>query len=235
MLGAAEKRRGQPQAIVVKSQPIWGMMYADDAGIASGSRVSLAKMMADIVAVCGSFGLTVSEAKTEAMCLMTKGMDRVISVTEAASQVYKQTAKLVDLAAAVCENTDLLRISNGACCRPTYGSDDIVCHCVTSPPHHSGSTYGCSKPRWWRLSHTGVSRGAPPWPISPYYRQLSTDCSSAALYGREHLSTATICFHRQTRWPRLIRRTSRRRCESEGHFSRVSQLVSREIPQTRGV
>ena len=36
------------------------------------------------VAVCASFGLTVSEAKTETMCLMTKRMDRVTFVTEAA-------------------------------------------------------------------------------------------------------------------------------------------------------
>ena len=38
----------------------------------------------DESSVCASFGLTVSEAKTEAMCLMTKRMDRVTFVTEAA-------------------------------------------------------------------------------------------------------------------------------------------------------
>ena len=52
-------------------------------------------MMADIVAMCASFGLTVSEAKTETMCLMTKRTNRVTFVTEAAGQVYKQTAKFV--------------------------------------------------------------------------------------------------------------------------------------------
>ena len=46
---------------------------------------NLAKMMmADIATVCSSLGLTVSEAKTETMCLVTKRMDRVPSVTEAA-------------------------------------------------------------------------------------------------------------------------------------------------------
>ena len=38
---------------------------------------------------------------------MTKRMDRVTFVTEAAGQVYKQTAKFVYLAATVCENADL--------------------------------------------------------------------------------------------------------------------------------
>ena len=63
--------------------------------------------MADIVAVRSSFGLTVSEAKTETTCPMTKRMDRVTFVTEAAGQVYKQTAMFVYLGATVCENADL--------------------------------------------------------------------------------------------------------------------------------
>ena len=47
------------------AKPIWGMHYADDAGIVSRSTNSHAKMMAVVVSVCASFGLTVSEAKTE--------------------------------------------------------------------------------------------------------------------------------------------------------------------------
>ena len=62
------RRKGEiiPRRLA-ESQPIRGMLYADDAGIVSRSRNSPAKMMADIIAVCGSFGLTVSEAKTETM------------------------------------------------------------------------------------------------------------------------------------------------------------------------
>ena len=105
--GRPEKGRDKPPETVAEPQPIWGMLYADDAGIVSRSRNSLAKMMADIVAVCASFGLTVSEAKTETMCLMTKRTNRVTFVTEAAGQVYKQTAKFVYLATTVCENADL--------------------------------------------------------------------------------------------------------------------------------
>ena len=64
-------------------------------------------MMADIVAMCASFGLTVSEAKTETMCQMAKRMDRVTFFAEAAGQVYKQTAKSVYLGVTACENADL--------------------------------------------------------------------------------------------------------------------------------
>ena len=91
--GARKKGEINPRRLA-EPQPIWGMLYADDAGIVSRSRSSLAKMMVDIVAVCASFGLTVSEAKTETMCLMTKRMDRVAFVTEAAGQVYEQTAQV---------------------------------------------------------------------------------------------------------------------------------------------
>ena len=81
--GGRKKGQITPRRLA-EPQPIWGMLYAEDAGIVSRSRNSLAKMMADIVAVYASFGLTVSEAKTKTMCLMTKRMDRVTFVTEAA-------------------------------------------------------------------------------------------------------------------------------------------------------
>ena len=102
-----EKGRDIPQEAMEGPKPIWGMLYADDADIVSRSRNSLAKMKTVIVAVCASFGLTFSEAKTETMCLMTKGMDRVTFVTEAAGQVCKQSAKFVYLGATMCENADL--------------------------------------------------------------------------------------------------------------------------------
>ena len=73
------------------------------------------------------------------MCLMTKIMDRVTFVTEAAGQVYKQTAKFVYLGATVCKNADLLSSSTCTCYWPTYVSDDMACHSTTSPRHRSGS------------------------------------------------------------------------------------------------
>ena len=52
---------------------LWGMLYADDVGIVSRSPEGLEKMMTVIVTACAAFGLTVLEAKTEIMCLQTKG------------------------------------------------------------------------------------------------------------------------------------------------------------------
>ena len=51
------------------AQTLWGMLYADDAGIVPRSPEGLEKMMAVIATACASFELTVSEAKTEIMCL----------------------------------------------------------------------------------------------------------------------------------------------------------------------
>ena len=48
----------------VLATPLWGMLYADDAGVVSQSPEKPRKMMGVIVIVCSAFGLTVSEAKT---------------------------------------------------------------------------------------------------------------------------------------------------------------------------
>ena len=55
------------------------MLYADDAGVASQSPEQLRKMMGVIVVVCVAFVLTVSEAKTEIMCLRAKGMPESVT------------------------------------------------------------------------------------------------------------------------------------------------------------
>ena len=46
---------------------IWGMLYADDACIVSRSPRGLGQVMAVFVEVFGTFGLTISESKTETM------------------------------------------------------------------------------------------------------------------------------------------------------------------------
>ena len=50
---------------------VWGMLYADDAGIVSKSAEGLAKMTTVIVTVFEAAGLTVFEKKTETMLLRT--------------------------------------------------------------------------------------------------------------------------------------------------------------------
>ena len=52
----------------VLATPLWGMLYADDAGVVSRSPKQLRKMMGVIVVVCVAFGLTVSAAKSEITC-----------------------------------------------------------------------------------------------------------------------------------------------------------------------
>ena len=67
-------------------------MQADDAGIVSRSSERLERMMTVVVTACSAFGLTVSEATTEIMCLQTIGGGKVSSTINAAGQVYKQSS-----------------------------------------------------------------------------------------------------------------------------------------------
>ena len=87
--GNVDGRRGEEEE---EMQRLWGMLYADDAGIVSRSSEGLERMMTAIVTACSSFGLTVSEAKTEIMCLETKGGGEVTFTINAAGQVYKQSS-----------------------------------------------------------------------------------------------------------------------------------------------
>ena len=59
----------------------------------------LRKMMGEIVVVCAAFGLNVSEAKTEIMCLRTKKMPESTATfsVEAAGHVYTRTNEFVYL------------------------------------------------------------------------------------------------------------------------------------------
>ena len=101
---------GRGEATVGESAlatPLWGMLYADDAGVVSQSPEQLRKMM--IVVVCAAFGLTVSEAKTEIMCLRAKEMPESTATfsVEAAGQVCNQTNEFVYLGGSVNHNADL--------------------------------------------------------------------------------------------------------------------------------
>ena len=103
---------GQGEATVgesVLATPLWGMLYADDAGVVSQSPEQLRKMMGVIEVVCAAFGLIVSEAKTKIMCLRAKGMPESTATfsVEAAGQVYNQTNEFVYLEGNVNQNTDL--------------------------------------------------------------------------------------------------------------------------------
>ena len=60
-------RGGTTTGELAPATSLWGMLYADDAGVVSQSPEQLRKMMVVIVTVCAAFDLTVSEAKTEIM------------------------------------------------------------------------------------------------------------------------------------------------------------------------
>ena len=87
---------------------VWGMLYADDAGVVSTSPRGLTRMMGVIVVTCQEFGLTVSEKKTEAMHLWSHPHTASNALRiEAEGQRYKQTAEFVYLGGAISENADL--------------------------------------------------------------------------------------------------------------------------------
>ena len=78
--------------------------------------------MGVIVVECAAFGLAISEAKTEIMCIRAKGMPESTATfsVEAAGQVYNQTNVFVYLVGDVNHNVDLSievdrRIRNAWC------------------------------------------------------------------------------------------------------------------------
>ena len=85
------------------------MLYADNAGVVLRSPEQLSKMVDGIVVVCAAFGLTVSEAKIEIMCLRAKGMSESTAVfsVETARLVYNQTNEFVYLGGNVNHDADL--------------------------------------------------------------------------------------------------------------------------------
>ena len=93
----------------VLATPLWGMLYADDAGVVSQSPKELRKMMEVIVVVCGVWPRTVLEAKTEIMRLRAKGMPESTAIfsVEVAGQVHNQTNECVYLGRNVNHNPDL--------------------------------------------------------------------------------------------------------------------------------
>ena len=85
--------RGRGEATTgesVLATPLWVMLNADDAGVVSQSPEQLRKMVGMIVVVCAAFGLIVSKAKTEIICLRAKGMPESTATfsVKAADQVY---------------------------------------------------------------------------------------------------------------------------------------------------
>ena len=83
------------------------MLYADDAGIVSRSSERLKRMTTVIVTACSAFGLAVTKAKTERMCVQTKSGGKVSFTVNPADLVNKQTIEFVYLGGAITADRDL--------------------------------------------------------------------------------------------------------------------------------
>jgi len=100
---------GQTEPMDRVRKAVWGMLYADDAGVVSKSLEGLTKMMTVIVTVFEAAGLTVSEKKTEIMLFRTPHQEPQLEplVVEAAGQKYKQTNRFIYLGGVIDENANI--------------------------------------------------------------------------------------------------------------------------------
>ena len=98
---------GPQTALECVRRAIWGMLYADDACIVSRSTRGLGRMMAVFVEVFGAFGLTISESKTETMCMPIPRAPATKIVFNATGQQYRQTTSFTYLRGTVSEMPNL--------------------------------------------------------------------------------------------------------------------------------
>ena len=98
---------GPKTALECVRRAIWGMLYADDACIVSRSPRGLGRMMAVFVEVLGAFGLTISESKTETMCMPIPRAPATKIVFNATGQRYRQTTSFTYLGSTVTEMPNL--------------------------------------------------------------------------------------------------------------------------------
>ena len=98
---------GPKTALECVRRAIWGMLYADDACIVSRLPRGLGRMMAVFVEVFGAFGLTISESKTETMCMPIPRAPATKIVFNATGQWYRQTTSFTYLGGTVTEMPNL--------------------------------------------------------------------------------------------------------------------------------
>ena len=98
---------GPETALEYVRRAIWGMLYADDACIVSRSPRGLGRMMVVFVEVFGTFGLTISESKTETVCMPIPRAPATNTVFNATGQQYRQTIFFTYLGGTVNETPNL--------------------------------------------------------------------------------------------------------------------------------
>ena len=121
-----EGRGGGPDETLLDRawRAVWGMLYADDAGIVSRSPAGLTRMMTVIMEVFSAFGLTVSEKKTETLLMrvLEKAQQSGETTTPtpplpaleiaAVGQKYNQVHQFVYLGGLITEDADITRDIN---------------------------------------------------------------------------------------------------------------------------
>ena len=139
--GWGEVTSGEP----VLATSLWGTLYPDDAGGVSQSPEQLSNMMRVIVVVCAAFGLTVSEAKTEIMCLRTKRMpdSTIIFSVEVFGQMYNQTNEFVSIGRNVNHKADLPIKVDRRIATHGVASGSTSSNCTTDGALPSSSNSGC--------------------------------------------------------------------------------------------
>ena len=111
---------------------IWGMLYADDACIVSRSPRGLGRVMAVFVEVFGAFGLTISESKTETMCMPIPRAPATKIVFNATGQPYRQTTSFTYLGGTVMECQIRRTRSTGGSARGGWASSATSGNCTTA-------------------------------------------------------------------------------------------------------
>ena len=85
-----QPRKSRPESLTdCVRRAVWGMLFTDDPCVVSQSLRALAKIMEVIVHVCDAFGLTVSEKKTETICMPAPHMVPVLMHVESGRQRYR--------------------------------------------------------------------------------------------------------------------------------------------------
>ena len=143
-----DDRAGRGEEPLARLQrAVWGMLYADDAGIVSKSAEGLAKMMTVIVAVFEAAGLTVSERRRPCCCkhgTLHPGLHRSISEQQDRG-INIQCSLYTSAGSATKTLTSWLRSSDGSDSqgRATSGSVRIYIrfddrHAQQEGPHAEG-------------------------------------------------------------------------------------------------
>ena len=108
-------------------------MYADDACIVSRSPRGLGRMMAVFVEVFVTFGLTISESKTETMCMPIPRATAMKVVFNATGQQNRQTISFTYLGGTVTENPKPVRRDRPADSRGVDGLQALHAGAVRPP------------------------------------------------------------------------------------------------------